>query len=285
MKPNETFLKLPKNFWACVRLISQGVGYTQKLTGQIKIPSDEEIKIKLENSDINFNRLKEQKFNSLNFGDLLQDYFYYRADILNTYVEPRLMNVIKARKVFKQLTGDLKPSRLTPMNKQKGAMKTPAYLTGLVNMIVEANSGGLPCDYDPHKLTNVTKGGLPVRTFARRVDGAFPSSVNPIAIWEIKEYYYTTTFGSRIADGVYESLLDGLEIEELRDHEGINIKHYLIIDAYDTWWKMGKSYLCRIIDMLHMGYIDEVLFGYEVVERLPYIVAEWVDIYKSQTNE
>ena len=32
-----------------------------------------------------------------------------------------------------------------------------------------------------------------------------------MALWEIKEYYYTTTFGSRVADGVYETLLDGLE--------------------------------------------------------------------------
>lgn len=27
--------------------------------------------------------------------------------------------------------------------------------------------------------------------------------------------------------------------------------------------------------MLHMGYVDEVLFGYEVIERLPDIVKEW----------
>jgi hypothetical protein len=31
--------------------------------------------------------------------------------------------------------------------------------------------------------------------------------------------------------------------------------------------------------MLHMGYLDEVLFGYEVVERLPEIVGEWVQTY------
>ena len=148
-------------------------------------------------------------------------------------------------------------------------------------MLIEKGADGLPCDYDPHKLTIITKIGLPLRTLARRVDGAFPRSINPIAIWEIKEYYYTTTFGSRVADGIYESLLDGLELEELREHEEVDIKHYLIVDAYDTWWKKGKSYLCRIIDMLHMGYIDEVLFGYEVVERLPDIVNEWVKKYNA----
>lgn len=69
-----------------------------------------------------------------------------------------------------------------------------------------------------------------------------------------------------------------MELEELRNQEEIDIKHYLIIDAYDTWWKLGKSYLCRIIDMLHMSLIDEALFGYEVVERLPMLVKEWTNI-------
>jgi hypothetical protein len=279
MKPNSVFLNLPKDFWASVRLISQEVGYTEKSTSQIKIPTSAEIQSKLEKFEINFSRLQAQRFAKGNFGQTLQDYFAYRANIINTFVEPHLMNVIKARKVFKKLYKNLQPSCPIPMNKQKGSMKTPAYLTGLVNMLVEANANGLPCDYDPHQLTVITKDGLPVRTLARRVDGAFPSSVNPIAVWEIKEYYYTTTFGSRVADGIYESLLDGLELEELREHEGIDIQHLLIVDAHDTWWKQGKSYLCRIIDMLHMGYIDEVLFGREVIERLPVIVKEWVKIY------
>ena len=40
--------------------------------------------------------------------------------------------------------------------------------------------------------------------------------------------------------------------------------------------------LCRIIDMLHMGYINEVLFGYEVIERLPSIVKKWSQIAKNR---
>lgn len=57
---------------------------------------------------------------------------------------------------------------------------------------------------------------MPLRTLSRRVDGAFTRVVNPIAIWEIKEYYYSEeNFGSRIADSVYESQLDGMELDEL----------------------------------------------------------------------
>ncbi len=282
MKPNDTFLKLPKIFWASVRLISQEVGYTEKGTGRIKVPSTDQIRIRLERCGVDFDRLQNQRFGSKKFGMLLNDYFAYRADILYSFVEPHLMDANRARQTFKVFFKKLKPSRRVPMNKQTGEKKFPAYLTGLVNMLIEANSQGLPCDYDPQKLTIITRDGMPVRTLARRVDGAFPSSINPVAIWEIKEYYYTTTFGSRVADGIYESLLDGLELEELKEHENIEVKHYLIIDAHDTWWKQGKSYLCRIIDILHMGYIDEVLFGYEVIERLPSLVAEWVQIVNNR---
>ena len=74
---------------------------------------------------------------------------------------------------------------------------------------------------------------------------------------------------------MYETLVDGMELEELRVTEGINVLHYMMVDDHFTWWKCGRSYLCRILDMLHMGYVDEVLFGSEVVERLPILVKEW----------
>ena len=194
------------------------------------------------------------------------------------------MDVDKARNNFENLRSTLNPNCPIPLNKQKGEKKAPAYFTGMINMLIEANSAGHSCDYDPRKLTTVTKDRKPLRTLARRVDGAFPSIVNPVAVWEIKEYYYTTTFGSRVADAVYETLLDGMELEELQEHEGIEVKHYLMVDSHYTWWNCGKSYLCRIIDMLHMGYVDEVLFGYEIIGRLSYIVKEWVELVKRRNT-
>jgi hypothetical protein len=281
MQANKAFQRLDKRFWANVRSISEALGYTDKKTKQIRIYSDADMIKTMHKIGLTSDHLfTDGKLTEL--GGMLQAYFIYRAEVLNNFAEPRLMDAEQASQVFLEHRARLNPNAPIPMNKQKGEKKAPAYLTGLVNMLIEAHINDLPCDYNPKRLTTITRANAPLRTLARRVDGCFPDSTNPIAIWEIKEYYYTTTFGSRVADGVYETLLDGLELEELREHEGIDIQHLLIIDSHYTWWECGKSYLCRIIDMLNMGYVDEVLFGYEVVERLPQIVQGWVSGFYSR---
>jgi len=288
MIPDKRFLRQPKRFWANVRLLSQYIGYTARSgkrgaqSGGIKIPNVNEVIAAFSAMDLSSNHVCTFPSKLTPFGHTLFEYFQYRAQVLNEQVSQHLMNAIEAKHEFDKLKKKLKPKCSIPMNKQKGAKKAPAYLSGIVNMLVEANAAGLPCNYNPLELTTFTRDRQPIRTLARRVDGAFPSTVNPVALWEIKEYYYTTTFGSRVADGVYESLLDGLELEDLREEENVNCRHYLIIDARDTWWDDGKSYLCRIIDMMHMGYVDEVLFGREVVQRLPAVVREWVSLAKQR---
>jgi len=279
MEANPKFSNLPKSFWATVKSVSQKVGYTVRGKGIVKIPTLKEI----EKAFIDLNLDKNKIINNnqaTHLAKSLIDYYSYRANVLNNYVEPRLMDATRAEKEFNSLYQSFSPSCPIPMNKQKGEKKAPAFLTAIINMLIESNCEDLECDYDPRQLTTITANGVPLRTLSRRVDGAFPGIVNPKAIWEIKEYYYTTTFGSRVADGVYETLLDGMELEELYEHENIKVLHYLMIDAHYTWWVCGKSYLCRIIDMIHMGYVHEVLFGYEVIERLPGIVKGWVEAEK-----
>lgn len=298
MQPNRAFLGLTKDFWANVRTISQEVGYTVKpkrqagvsgQAGPIKVPTLAEAAAALEEIGLKSAHLVTDKAKPTDLGKLVINYFDYRADALNRIVEPLLMTGEQAKQLYERLQRKLKTTVAVPMNKQSGEMKRPAYFTGIVNMLIDANLRGLPCNFNPQELTTVTRQREPFRTLARRVDGAFPGPVDPIAVWEIKEYYYTTTFGSRVADGVYETLLDGMELEELntalRELDGKgnpfhHIEHLLLIDAHYTWWVKGRSYLCRLIDMLHMGYVDEVLFGKEVVERLPRIVKDWIAKYK-----
>lgn len=278
MKADDRFLAQPREFWANVRLISEQVGYTARGTGTIKVPTVDEIRKAFAKLGLDPGRIIGASNALSELGENLIAYYDHRAGVLNNQVRPMLMDKDEARATFDKLFRRLRPSAPIPMNKQKGAKKAPAFLTGIVNMLIEQHAEGLPCNYDPRTLTSITRDGVPLRTLARRIDGAFTTVVDPIAVWEIKEYYYTKTFGSRVADGVYETLLDGSELQELRENEGVHIGHYLIVDDRFTWWDCGRSYLCRIIDMLHMGVLDEAIFGRETLDRLPLLVQEWVTI-------
>lgn len=283
MRPDAAFANKPKSFWALVRTLGQHLGYTERGQARIRVHVPETMARALIELKLDAGAIMESGVTTP-LGLELGRYFAFRAELLNDTVQHLLMDAAEAKEAFSTLRKQLKPKCLLPMNKQKGKKKAPAFLTGMVNMCVEAHAQGLPCDYDPRELTTVTLAGRPLRTLARRVDGAFPSAVNPIAVWEIKEYYYTTTFGSRVADGVYETLLDGMELEELEASEGIKVLHYLFVDAKYTWWTCGKSYLCRLVDMLHMGYVDEIIIGREVIDRLPELVRSWVDTYQQRSS-
>jgi hypothetical protein len=279
MKANNKFENLDLEFWANTKLLNQRLGYTIRKTkknpeGGFVVPSVEDIKKVFEKEGLSTKRLiTGDKLSE--FGQLVVDYMKFRGDILTNEVEVNLMNKDQAKKLFYEMKKEYNPSCPLPMNKQKNEKRDFSFLTGLVNMIVEKNKGDLDCNYDPKELTAITKDGFPIRTLSRRVDGAFPSVIDPKAIWEIKEYYYTTTFGSRVADGVYETQLDGWELWETKNNTGVEIKHYLIVDDHNTWWGMGRSYLCRLIDSIHMGLVTEVMFGKEIVTRLPEIVKSW----------
>jgi len=166
-----------------------------------------------------------------------------------------------------------------PMNKQKGTKRGKSYFTCMINMLIENEVDELSCDYDPRNLIIFMEDKKPIYVLSRRVDGAFPSIINPISIWEIKEYYNTTTFGSRVADGIYESLLDGLEIKELKKNYDYPVFHYLFIDDLNTWWNMGKSYLCRIFDLMHMGLLNEAILGREIFSDIRRITQYWTQEY------
>ncbi|MGL5098017.1 MAG: DUF7687 domain-containing protein, partial [Planctomycetia bacterium] len=250
MQPRQSFVGLPKSFWANVRTISQRVGYTERpkrkagvggQTGPIKVPTAGEIRLSFAMLNLSTSHLFHDGGTApTDLGKLVFDYFEYRADVLNRIVEPLLMTGDQAREMYESLKGEIRRAVASPMNKQSGEMKRPAYFTGIINMLIDEALEGLPCNFNPQELTTVTRNRQPFRTLARRIDGAFPGPVDPRAVWEIKEYYYTTTFGSRVADGVYETLLDGMELEELdaalreaaeHDDQPERIEHLLMVDA------------------------------------------------------
>jgi hypothetical protein len=285
MKPNTNFTKLGKDFWAHVRSLSQTIGYTERGQGTIKVPTMVEVMEAMKSLSLHSDHLVlDDGVTQSAYSKKLIAYFTYRAKVLNETVQYQLQTKEQAEAMYLRLKNTFPSKRVAAQNKQKGDKATVAYLTAMTNLLIEAYSQGIAYDHDPRQLTTVTQNGKPLRTLSRRVDGAFPSVINPVAIWEIKEYYHTTTFGSRVADGVYETLLDGMELEEMRTETNIDVQHVLILDAHYTWWECGRSYLCRMIDMLHMGYVDEILFGKEIETRIPVMVGEWIQLEKVQRS-
>ena len=276
MKPNVRFVQQPLDFWAHVRSLSQELGYTEKTTRQIKTYSSDDVIRGLHKLGLTSDHFLDSQTGLSAFGTLLLEYFQHRATVLNEVVQHNLMNKRQAEEIFLDLQMRLKPTCPLPMNKQKDEKRNYSFFTCIINMLLEKEINGKQIEYDPRALVTFTKNSKPVRTLARRMDGCFPSTINPKAVWEIKEYYYTTSFGSRVSDGIYVTLLDGMELEEARKATMYTVEHYLFIDDHFTWWDCGKSYLCRMIDMLHMGYLNELIVGRETLERVPKIAQAWI---------
>jgi hypothetical protein len=278
---------LDKAFWAHVRTLSQTIGYTMRgvVGARVKAPTFQDVVAAMDyNTLLSDHLVAPDGVSPSDSAQTLLAYFAYRAEVLNTFVQHQLQTRDEAEAMYLRILRQYPSRRPASKNKQTGDKATVAFLTAIVNLLIEAHSQGIDYDHNPMQLTTITQNGRPLRTLARRVDGAFPSVVNPVAIWEIKEYYNTTTFGSRVADGVYETMLDGAELEEMRMNTGVHVEHLLIVDAKFTWWDTsgGPAYLCRIVDMLHMGYVDEVLFGKEIEQRLPALVPLWAEQVRRQ---
>lgn len=288
MKANRKFLNQSQEFWATVKLISQKLGYTtrKRKKGEqsaINVPSLEDVLKIYQSLQLNSNKIYFND-NLTDFGQLIFEYFQYRADILNNQIQYLLMNLEEAVSLFNSLTEGFK-SKVKPVyNKQKKGEKIPLYFTSIINILIESNIGENECSYSAAEITAFSQHKFPVRSLSRRVDGSFPKIINPVALWEIKEYYYTTSFGSKVADAVYETMLDGYELAEVRKSLNLDIKHYLMIDGKFTWWTKGRSYLCRLIDAMHMGLITEVLFGKEVIDRIPDLTSEWIEFYRQHKD-
>mgnify|MGYP000870001480 CR=1 FL=1 len=282
MQADARFIGLDMEFWANVRAVSQASGYTARGTGEVKVHTPNDMRAAMGKLGLGAGHLVDAAGRPTSLGRRVAEYSAYRADVLNRFVRPRLMDVQQAKSLFMQLQRRHRPRCPLPLNKQKGEKRSRAYFTCIVNMLIEAGIAGMPCDYDPRALVVFTRGESPLCMLSRRMDGCFPGTVNPVAVWEIKEYYHTTTFGSRVADGVYETILDGLELAQLRLRHGVGVGHFLFLDARYTWWECGRSYLCRMIDLLHMGCVDEILFGSEVIDRLPRLVRQWVSAVRAR---
>lgn len=277
MKAFTQFQNRDSSFWAYVKFVSEQVGYSNRKTKSLKRFSKEDIIGCLVNATISTKEIITDNNSLTDLRNNILKYLNLRAELLEKEVCPNLMTRNEAKRYYQITKKGYNFKCNFPFNKQKGNKKHQAYLTCLLNMLTEKSLGGKFFDDNPRGLTIITKNTQIIGTLSRWMDGAYPTKLNPLAIWEIKEYYGTTTFGSRVADGVYETMLDGMELKEIEKQYKIKVYHFLIIDDKYTWWTCGKSYLCRIIDLLNMGLVDEVIVGKEILTRWPSIIKELKD--------
>ena len=138
MKANLNFLHLSQDFWANIKLLSQELGYTDRATRNILIPSALQIRSKLNQNNFSYTHIEDHYGNLSHFGHLLLQYFQYRADILNDSIRYSLMDKNKAETKFNELYDNYQPICPLPFNKQKGDKKNYAFLTGIVNILISA---------------------------------------------------------------------------------------------------------------------------------------------------
>ncbi len=278
MKKDSRFEQFDLDFWANTSLINQRLGYASKkligkFPGGFYIPDVAAIEKLYKSEGLDSHILiNGGRFTS--YGESIIDYFEYRADLLTNHIQKMLMDKDRAKFRFESLRSSYQPTCPLPTNNQGKAKGAYRYLNGIINMLAERTLGNVPIVYNPMEMTAFTRQNIPARSMSRRVDGAIPGVINPLAIWEIKEYYYTTTFGSKISDGIYATQLDGHELNEIHKTFGFNVRHIMFIDGHFTWWGSGRSYLCRLVDMLHMNLVDEVICGEEVFTEWPRVLEE-----------
>lgn len=275
MRKFDGFPLLDIGFWAVVKYVSETLGYSK--SGKVNTFTLNQIRSVLQRGNLLLD--EPLLFEVKRYLDL-------RANLLNDYVEPALMDAYTAKEQLEALLAQKEISYFSkqPLNKQKGGMRQINYFTAIINILAEKtiresgkNTSGLGFNDDPRGLVYILDSQRRlIGSTSRRYDGAFPDIINPLIVWEIKEYYYATTFGSRVADGVYETQLDGYEFRKIEESTGIHVEHVYFIDAYRTWWTQGKSYLCRIIDALNMGLVDEVIVGREVLNRWPQLIKQFL---------
>ena len=269
MKAFKEFEREDKSFWFLVRFVSEKLGYSDKKTSTIKIYSYEDIEALCNREGIS---VSPDKINQV------VKYCRMRAELINNEIEKNLMDAEEAESVFESVRSSGSYKTKFILNKQSGEKKKINYFTGIITMLAEeklSNNSEVDFDPDPRGLIYLLNNGKIIGGSSRRFDGAYPSIYSPQLVWEIKEYYYTKSFGSRIADCVYESELDGYEFEEIYNRTGIKVHHVLFVDSHYTWWTLGKSYLTRLIDILNMRLVDDIIFGREVLTAWPEILQKY----------
>ena len=116
MKPVATFQAQPRHFWAHVKLLSEGLGYSAG--GILKRYKLSDLQKFLTSYGLSANHLDQPIDTNATYGSLVIGYISYRADVLEKSVEANLMNKEQAKNEFEQLFAKYKGTLPFTFNKQ-----------------------------------------------------------------------------------------------------------------------------------------------------------------------
>jgi len=274
MLSNDDFQGRGREFWAYVRLVSEQAGYQPHGDELVKKYDLDDLRKTVEKTEINADPILGGFSEcTTNLGNEVRDYLNYRSEQVEIALD-RIRTRDQAVEEFEEFSEGFVMDT-EQLNKQ--GSNQPLVFANSVNLVLEKETG-IEFDPNPRMLPTVLDSDRNLQmTLPKWPDGAFPTARNPRAIWEVKEFYSSTTFGSRIADAIYEIMLFHEELNTLHEETGREVELYLMTDGYEAWQK-GISYICRIVDILNMGYIDAAIFGEDVFTQWPDIVGEWEDL-------
>ena len=130
MQAFEEYRNKDASFWALIKFVSEGLGYTHRGRGMVKSFSSSEIMLFCSGHGISIN---EQT------ACLASQYSIKRASLLNDIAQHMLMDAETAEAEFQKLLPYHKKYGYTcklPLNKQKGDMKKIAFYTAIINIMV-----------------------------------------------------------------------------------------------------------------------------------------------------
>jgi len=142
--------------------------------------------------------------------------------------------------------------------------QSPKALVGAVTFIATefCKQKGIQVDPNPqNRCVWISNDSMHVTT--RRLDGAIPGLVNPVLLWEIKEYWGKTSGGSKMSDAVYECQLVGRELRDSEERIGFTATHVVFLDGLDQWGTRRSDFV-RFMDLANQGLIDHLIVGSEV---------------------
>jgi len=199
---------------------------------------------------------------------LLVDYLHFRTtlwDLGDRLLRTEDEATAFCRKKFNEVPKTTQTKNLDHHQSSKAMVLTTTRLAEVVctdlGVTIEANPQRR-CVWVANEQLHVT---------ARNLDGAVPGLVDPFLVWEIKEYWGTTSGGSKMSDAVYECALVGRELRDFEKRSKLNVLHAVLLDG-KAQWTARKSDLLRFYDLYHQGLIDILVVGREVeTEWQPFV--------------